>query len=130
MELNSAGRFLLRFQHDSYFVAFINSTSFSSHSSLVFAYTFLEMRLPPTLVVNRPVVILATRPITAYGRNFASDRQSALTYVPECGIMNQNPISVARRQLRQSRERQAPARLFATISAVREKRIPPNAVSR
>ncbi len=38
----------------SAFIVFISSASFSSHSSRVFAYTFLEMRLPLTLGVKRP----------------------------------------------------------------------------
>ena len=38
----------------SAFIVFISSASFSSHSSRVLAYTFLDMRLPLTLGVNRP----------------------------------------------------------------------------
>ena len=38
----------------SAFIVFISSASFSSPSSRVLAYTFLDMRLPLTLGVNRP----------------------------------------------------------------------------
>ena len=66
----------------SSYMVLISSASFSSHSSRVLAYTFLEMRLPLTLGVNRPSYrwsfIMVTHPVPLlrifplYGSNFGS----------------------------------------------------------
>ena len=54
----------------SAFIVFIRFASFSSHSSRVLAYTFLGMRLPLTLGVNRPSYrwsfIIVTQPVPLF----------------------------------------------------------------
>ena len=54
----------------SAFMVLISSASFSSHSSRVLAYTFLDMRLPLTLGVNRPSYrwsfIIVTQPVPLF----------------------------------------------------------------